>query len=64
MDRAVLQKVSERWNEYGFKGASPVADMIPRLTRPEVKKGRRQVRRAGAARLSRYRTQRRGRQRA
>lgn len=35
MDRAVLQKVSDRWNEYGFAGASPVADMIPRLTRPQ-----------------------------
>ncbi len=38
MDRAVLQKVSNRWNEYGFKGASPVAGMIHRLTRPEVRK--------------------------
>ena len=38
MDRAVLQKVSDRWSDYGFKGASPVADMIGRLTRPEVKK--------------------------
>ncbi len=38
MDRAVLQKVSDRWNEYGFTGASPVADMIDRLTRPETKK--------------------------
>jgi 4-hydroxy-3-polyprenylbenzoate decarboxylase len=38
MDRAVLQKVSDRWNEYGFKGTSPVADMIPRLTRPEAPK--------------------------
>jgi len=38
MDRAVLEKVSARWNEYGFTGASPVADMINRLTRPEVKK--------------------------
>jgi 4-hydroxy-3-polyprenylbenzoate decarboxylase len=38
MDRAVLQKVSDRWNDYGFKGASPVADMIPRLTRPEAPK--------------------------
>ncbi|MFO1219490.1 MAG: phenylphosphate carboxylase subunit beta [Burkholderiaceae bacterium] len=38
MDRAMLQKVSDRWNEYGFKGASPVADMIGRLTKPEVKK--------------------------
>ena len=37
-DRAVLEKVSQRWSEYGFKGASPVADMIPRLTRPEIKK--------------------------
>ncbi len=35
MDRGVLQKVSERWNEYGFDGTSPVADMIDRLTRPE-----------------------------
>ena len=40
MDRAVLQKVSDRWNEYGFTGASPVADMIHRLTRPEVKKAK------------------------
>ena len=38
MDRAVLQKVSDRWNEYGFTGPSPVAGMITRLTRPEVKK--------------------------
>lgn len=38
MDREVLTKVSERWNEYGFEGASPVADMIDRLTRPVVKK--------------------------
>ena len=37
MDRTVLEKVSKRWQEYGFKGASPVADMIPRLTRPEIK---------------------------
>jgi phenylphosphate carboxylase beta subunit len=37
MDRTVLQKVSSRWNEYGFKGASPVADMIDRLTRPVTK---------------------------
>jgi phenylphosphate carboxylase beta subunit len=37
MDRTVLQKVSERWNEYGFQGASPVAGMIDRLTRPVVK---------------------------
>jgi len=37
MDRAVLQKVSDRWNEYGFAGSSPVAGMINRLTRPEVK---------------------------
>ncbi|MCL5044441.1 MAG: phenylphosphate carboxylase subunit beta [Deltaproteobacteria bacterium] len=34
MDRTVLQKVSERWNEYGFAGSSPVAQMIDRLTRP------------------------------
>ena len=41
MDRAVLQKVSDRWNEYGFAGASPVAGMINRLTRPEApKKGK------------------------
>ena len=40
MDRAVLQKVSDRWNEYGFSGASPVSGMINRLTRPEVKKGK------------------------
>ena len=39
MDREVLQKVSDRWNEYGFEGNSPVADMIDRLTKPEpVKK--------------------------
>ncbi len=39
MDRDVLTKVSDRWNEYGFEGASPVANMIDRLTRPEpVKK--------------------------
>jgi 4-hydroxy-3-polyprenylbenzoate decarboxylase len=36
MDRTILQKVSDRWNEYGFAGASPVADMITRLTKPEV----------------------------
>ena len=35
MDRGVLQKVSDRWNDYGFDGNSPVADMIDRLTRPE-----------------------------
>jgi len=29
--------VSDRWNEYGFAGSSPVAGMINRLTRPEVK---------------------------
>lgn len=40
MDRSVLQKVSDRWNEYGFGGASPVAGMINRLTRPETKKGK------------------------
>src|SRR5450759_5097034 len=40
MDRAVLQKVSDRWNEYGFGGTSPVAGMINRLTRPEVKKAK------------------------
>ena len=41
MDREVLQKVSDRWNEYGFSGASPVADMITRLTKPVVgKKGK------------------------
>jgi hypothetical protein len=40
MDRTVLQKVSDGWNGYGFTGGSPVAEMIPRLTRPEViKKG-------------------------
>jgi phenylphosphate carboxylase beta subunit len=38
MDRAMLQKVSTRWNEYGFQGASPVAGMIDRLSKPEVKK--------------------------
>lgn len=37
MDREVLTKVSGRWNEYGFDGASPVADMIDRLTRPVSK---------------------------
>ena len=37
MDREVLSKVSSRWNEYGFAGASPVADMIDRLTKPVVK---------------------------
>ncbi len=40
MDRTVLQKVSDRWNQYGFGGASPVAGMINRLTRPEVKKAK------------------------
>jgi 4-hydroxy-3-polyprenylbenzoate decarboxylase len=35
MDREVLQKVSDRWSEYGFEGSSPVADMIDRLTKPE-----------------------------
>ena len=40
MDRSVLQKVSDRWNEYGFSGLSPVAGMIDRLTRPEVKKAK------------------------
>ncbi len=35
MDRGVLQQVSDRWNDYGFGGTSPVADMIDRLTRPE-----------------------------
>jgi 4-hydroxy-3-polyprenylbenzoate decarboxylase len=34
----MLQKVSDRWNEYGFAGSSPVAGMIHRLTRPEAKK--------------------------
>ena len=38
MDRDMLQQVSDRWNEYGFTGASPVAEMIGRLTRPQVKK--------------------------
>lgn len=38
MDRTVLKKVSARWNEYGFGGASPVANMIDRLTRPEPPK--------------------------
>jgi len=37
MDREVLTKVSKRWNEYGFVGASPVADMIDRLTNPASK---------------------------
>jgi len=37
MDRGVLQKVSDRWSEYGFETASPVADMIDRLTRPGSK---------------------------
>ena len=36
MDRAMLQRVSDRWSEYGFPGSSPVADMINRLTRPEA----------------------------
>ena len=40
MDRKMLQRVSERWNEYGFAGASPVAGMIDRLTRPEVTKAK------------------------
>ncbi len=40
MDRQVLQKVSDRWNEYGFDGTSPVAGLIDRLTRPEVKKAK------------------------
>ena len=40
MDRQVLQKVSDRWSEYGFGGTSPVAGMINRLTRPEVKKAK------------------------
>jgi 3-polyprenyl-4-hydroxybenzoate decarboxylase len=40
MDRAVLQKVSDRWNQYGFSGTSPVAGMINRLTRPELKKAK------------------------
>ena len=35
MDRTVLQKVTERWNEYGFEGTSPVANMIDRLVKPE-----------------------------
>jgi len=35
MDRDVLQKVSDRWNQYGFTGSSPVATMINRLTRPK-----------------------------
>ncbi len=34
MDREVLTRVSNRWNEYGFEGPSPVADMIDRLTKP------------------------------
>jgi hypothetical protein len=38
MDREVLTKVSNRWNEYGFKGTSPVADMIDRLTKPSAVK--------------------------
>jgi UbiD family decarboxylase len=40
MDREVLQKVSNRWNDYGFPGASPVADMVDRLTRPVQKKAK------------------------
>jgi hypothetical protein len=36
----VLQQVSDRWSEYGFAGSSPVAGMINRLTRPEVKKAK------------------------
>lgn len=35
MDRQVLQKVSDRWNEYGFEGTSPVEGLIDSLTRPE-----------------------------
>lgn len=35
MDRAVLQKVSARWNEYGFEGGSPIDNMIDRLVKPE-----------------------------
>jgi len=38
MDRDMLQRVSDRWNEYGFTGPSPVSEMIGRLTRPQVKK--------------------------
>ncbi|MCC7411766.1 MAG: phenylphosphate carboxylase subunit beta [Gammaproteobacteria bacterium] len=39
MDRDVLTRVSNRWNEYGFEGRSPVGDMIDRLARPvEAKK--------------------------
>jgi phenylphosphate carboxylase beta subunit len=38
MDRSMLQKVSSRWNDYGFAGASPVASMIDRLSKPEGKK--------------------------
>jgi len=34
----MLQRVSDRWNEYGFTGPSPVAEMIGRLTRPQAKK--------------------------
>jgi phenyl-phosphate phosphatase/carboxylase subunit beta len=36
MDRDVLEKVSNRWNEYGFEGGSPVASMIDRLTKPKT----------------------------
>jgi 4-hydroxy-3-polyprenylbenzoate decarboxylase len=36
MDRAMLQRVSDRWSDYGFDGSSPVAGMINRLTRPEA----------------------------
>jgi 4-hydroxy-3-polyprenylbenzoate decarboxylase len=32
--------VSDRWNQYGFTGPSPVAGMINRLTRPEAKKAK------------------------
>ena len=46
MDRTVLQKVSDRWNEYGFPGTSPVAGMINRLTRPEVKKAKPEAQKA------------------
>ncbi len=38
MDRAILQKVSDRWNEYGFEGGSPIDNMIDRLVKPEPPK--------------------------
>lgn len=33
MDDDTLRKVSARWNEYGFEGASPVDEMLKQLTK-------------------------------